>query len=804
MRIHTNRSNVSGHILDGLREREGIQKTASAEDITPPSDMKRVAERISANKINASFARSGYTNSTPSSENALLKEAEKFVADKATKYLNDVLKTAGASSNASVSVESVINVQSKLAGILKKRPAVSYADVVMNVTIPSAIEKSASVVVTIADGKPVTASSLQFGDNAYPLSKEGWQALVFEAATARKKIASTDEKHIVVHKFKKTAANGEVIQVPGGYYESLGVTENYPKVMQELKTAGIMYANKPGMNGQPSAIEPLIAKKSDLDVVKDIVAKYCQILPASATAPSDPADVASAASGNKDVQTAVVPKSSAGQYVEKLKQKSQGSVVEDVPGSSNAAITTIKTAATTGRVLEYLLELADNVYDKIQHEVSGYRQSDISGSELSDIKKELMALVTAGDHEGLMLLGSADVGVLSGYVEAITSGEADQLAQEKTQKQEAVQAPEFNQGREDLGGADTLGMDDRGTESIFSMDGLSSPDMNMGMNDMGMGQQPAQELAFAADRKPGTPWSEGDDKAPTKNQGPNSGGNLEVDGPGGKQTLTNNDGSKKAPAEVGREDSAAWSDGCESASGLELTSIGENKAPTQGQGPDGKATEVKSPGGSQKIWQQQNQKPGSTEMPKDQGTVEQFMNREKGDGDASGENTVDKFFTHEVGKTNAGAGAASGGLSPVQKNSAAIKRILKTSQVGPAQAQFRDNLMKKLGYSEDQISKKALRESDKAGSLDKEAQAMGGVVDTPLNSEGIPPAMEAPSGIPPVAQTPPAQGSALDSIIPLIANLTPQQKVSLINLLKGGSPMSQGPGAAPVSGLFGQ
>lgn len=725
MRIYPNKGDLSQQIVQDLEDRAGIAKSASTNTpIYAPISPAQLAVDIHDNRIAASMSRSGFSTSSPAgSENLFEKLAENRASELATKLLISKFKEIGItpSINSVISVDNMIFKQAGLTG-RKKTPTVSYADICVELTHSALGNKTAATTVSIREGNPAAPYAFSYNDNEYEFSKEGWQKLVADSREINKKANTTTKKFVVRH-FTKIASDGTVKNVPNGYYEVLGETDNYVKVSHALKNAGILIANRPADARMENCIEPLCVNAGDYEKVAAIIGKYCASVTDVAIGDAPPSDAVTPDESGDSKATAVIPKANVKGFVDKLKTKGKSAVVEPIQGSGDVSITTDtpKTAATRNE-LEQMLDLSEDIYQRIQADVTNYRGRELTDKEREGIKKNLIDFISNSDIESLKSLAEADVNELTTFttLASLTADYTFPDAEKQAPQTESIPAvePPIERTTDNT----------EPEQEVTPQEGASTLPFQMA-DSADAGQE--ANLAFSAERKEGTPWSEGSNDAPTKNQGPASGGRLEVKGPGGTQKMTNNDGSKRAPAEKEREQSIAWSNGSGS-EGVDLMRDGSNKPPTHGQGPDGKAVEMNGPGGHQKNWQQEP-KPGSTTKPSDNGTVDEFMSREN---DAGKEGNVDEFFEREGGqsskaapgptgsaKSDAGSfmsreapsgpgsvnhffpGGKKGGGS--KSSGGGMSMLMKgSSTVGPKQAAFRENLMRKMGYTDEQIAKR--------------------------------------------------------------------------------------------------
>ncbi len=664
MKILTNREAISGGVLEALAGRSGIVKAASA---AKPCRSER-HDQIHANKVAASFARSSFmASSPPPVSDALEKEAEVNVGKKATAFLKTALKQQKITAVA-LNVKAVANAQYKTAGITKKRPVAAYADVIVDIKHPSFLgDKVASCVVTVADGKVIEPAAFVYDDAYYDFSKAGWDRLLSHSIP-RYKTASADVKHVVLRKYSQTNEDGTITEVPSGYYESIGSTADYVPLSKELKQCGIIIAQRSNLPGIGNAIEPLLLTKNDEARVTGIVDKYCQ------TAPVDTAD--------KAVTTKIVNDSEAPRLLDRLKATAKpGTTIttENTPGGNTSITTgnkkgTDTTATGSTKIAQIDGHVGLDTLDPL------YEDSDKDDSGL--------------DKEWLQYT----IDQLTSMLASASLDPKDRPALEEA------------------------------LNNLKSLDSLEEPTPTSSMQGTGETDS-AAPLGFNAAKKTaartaGTAWSEGSNDAPTKNKGPASGGKLEAKRPDGvTQKLSPSGKSRKAPAGEDREQSVAWSNGG-GAEATPMQSIGKNEPPTVNEGPaSGGVKEVRGPGGTQKLWNQQNKTPGSTSKPKDGGTVEEFFGRELAATEADGK--VDAWFTREGGKAESndnfftreqpkGGGAKKDfwGETPKAKSTGSMSPLMKGSSIqkyacGPHQTALRARLLRSRGVPEDVIEKEA-------------------------------------------------------------------------------------------------
>lgn len=705
MRIFTNKGKHATSILDALSEKKGMPKTASVE--APDKNLRKVAEDVHLNKICSNFIRSGYTTSTLSKDDTVKKQAEKELSDKVLGYMAGQLKSMGIRS-CSIDVGEVANVQVKTAGLNKNYSNVLYADVNVELSHPSLMGKSASVIVSVAEKDIVPPSFMAFGNKKYAFSKDGWDELI-NSNIPTQKTASEDSRSIIIRKYN----NENDTPVPNGYYAVLGTTENYVKLCQDLKAAGVMYNYRTSVPEIGNCIEPALIKEGDLEKVASIVDKYCQMAPPSfGGMTSKPVDTP--VKPGETQNTTVMPQSKAKQFMQTLQNSGQSFSAENKNGK--VAITTEQPISavqgtqkmaqvatpTRGTVDEGLVNTAFDIFNRVKDSATA-AYPDVFDEAFAPVENYLISLINNNDANALSALSTAPDSRLVEFAEAVwdslddpdvqeqtlgnpASGQTDVTAIEETNPTSNPNEAEVADGQiPDVSGQ----MESSGSEGIaetMPQGGEQlTPALAGATGDMGLG-------SFEAARKDGVPWSEGTNDTPTKNAGPASGGVTEMKGPGGTQKLIRSGESKKAPEEKGRETSPAWNAGSGGGNGVAV-SEGSNKAPTKNAGPaSAGVTEMKGPGGTQKLWDQQNQTPGSTTMPKDGGTADEFFSRETTNPSGS---AVDEWFDREGGGKGKGKGAP-GGMSSIMKGASIIKNSVDVSKFTPEYQEFRKFMIKKL------------------------------------------------------------------------------------------------------------
>ncbi len=684
MKIISNRNLFGSGVISGFAERCGIAKSAST---SPQSDTpipEGLSSGIHANKVASAFSRTNFTaSSNPSGEDKLTKVASLEVGKQAMKFLKASLKE-NKIGNVSLSVQSIANPQYKVSGVGRKTPTTKYADVIIGISHPTfPIGKVASCVVSIYDGKPQPPATVMYDDSLYDYSREGWTTLLSDNRNL--KTASSTSKHVVIRKYSQVNPDGTVTNVPGGYYESLGKTDDPFTFTQELKRCGVMSAQRVNVPAVGNAVEPLLTSEGDLAKVNALVSKYCQVVPdATAVVGGTEAD------SKRDFVTALRDAAPGSKVVKgKVAPGNPTSVVVTSKSDSTSTSAPIPAGSKTAQVVskdKSFMPSKDAYYER------DFGDSGVEGVEDDE------------DYDPSLDGGEEDSGSLDALIE---KQKTKLMRNRRSGPDENFDEPDiFDEGEADEDVEEDLGEDYEDDEDLLRTAAK---------------KKTASKKKTAA-RKSGTPWSEGSNDSPTQNKGPASGGKAEVKGPGGTQKLTRSGGARKAPAEMGRERSVAWDNGGGSESRA-MQSMGVNAPPTKNRGPaSGGVSEVKGPGGTQKLWDQKGT--GQTSKPHDRGTSAEFLGRDPQNAETSGktdqwfdrdgssaEGGGDKFWTHENSKPKTPS-KDFWGETPKAKSTGSMSPLMKGSSIqkyacGPHQAALRARLMRSRGFSEEVIAKES-------------------------------------------------------------------------------------------------
>ena len=635
---------ISDDIFIGLSGDIEKKAETTAEPQQEAGCLQKLAATIAKSRLG--FYRNTDTKQTEvNAMPAINKTAAVEATNQARKYVENAFRAIGVKT-ATVSNGDVLSISVHTTGLLRKEAAASYSTICFDVKHPALGNKTCEVTTT-SDGKTISLSKLKFGANSYDISQKGWAHLLADVARAKKKEAATKTCSLIIRQFSRDYPCGidrKIAEAPRIAIETL------------LHNASVMSVNNLSHPDYGDTIQALLLHKNDAAKVASIAAQL-------KTACDNATDGETAELSYKNPADAQ-------KKAQELAAKNQGTDV-----------TTEKDPDTGDTVVKVPTD--KNGVKIAQQEFPSYaiHLLDAAANEAADNAGVKPAIIRA------LLLRAMDMGYLDpensgGQWETVADAIAQLLPEERGQlvkdpssfKEFMVQwaPPAFeSEGNGDIADYDDEGnaieqeeKDEFGPENGFQ---IVDPKKNVAFEYFDENEEPAfNQIAQEEHEHPMARFmshsaqtkvpleAEGKNKPPTKNQGP-AGINMEIKGPGGTQKMWQN----TKPTSTSKPTNSGTVDQFMSPENPDTGSSGEGgtggfdpsfanpkimKDPTVNEGPAGIKTEIKGPGGTQKMWQ--NRKPEATGTPKDKGTVDDFFNHERttsSGGNSKG--TVDQYLT---------------------------------------------------------------------------------------------------------------------------------------------------------------